>query len=434
MRVWLYSRLSNDDDKEQNSLLNQRRILLEYAASTGDTIVGESSDDNASGMNFRRDGAAQIVKAAEAGLIDALLVKDLSRLGRHKTQTALFIDCLREHDVRVISATEKIDSFNENDDLLMGVRGLMNDYYARDISKKIRAGYRQKQRDGIVIVVPFGYWKNKNTQQVEIADEPADTVRMIYFLYLSGSQLRDIAKELNARRRKTPAQMQAELAHRNGKKMPQGNNRPKHRYAGLLRCADCGAVFIPQNRWWNGKCRVEYVCKTYMDHGKAHCTSHRIHEEALDAAVAGEIAALRDRLRGEEAELIQQKKMRASGKLLLDARISALQRKVESLDSDIEALLMERIQDKANSARYDALAAKLSAEQTSAKRELSGINSGDAELQSRLKNLRKQIAELNTALEHTPVEETKLRALIACIHVKQDQKGGCALIEWKTAD
>jgi DNA invertase Pin-like site-specific DNA recombinase/ribosomal protein L29 len=507
MRVWLYSRLSNDDDKEQNSLLNQRRILLEYAASTGDTIVGESSDDNASGMNFRRDGAAQIVKAAEAGLIDAVLVKDLSRLGRHKTQTALFIDCLREHDVRVISATEKIDSFNENDDLLMGVRGLMNDYYARDISKKIRAGYRQKQRDGIVIVAPFGYWKNKNTRQVEIADEPAETVRMIYSLYLSGSQLRDIAKELNARRRKTPAQMQAELygrrlpdpslwtyttvkrilcdesyagtlhnhlremvngkygpylpsekqfrhenfypalvsktdwleaqaelARRNGKKMPQGNNQPKHRYAGLLRCADCGAVFIPQNRWWNGKCRVEYVCKTYLENGKAHCTSHRIHEEALDAAVAGEIAALRDRLRGEEAELIQQKKMRASGKLLLDARICALQRKVESLDSDIEALLMERIQDKANSARYDALAAKLSAEQASARRELSDINSGDAELQSRLKNLRKQIAELNTALEHTPVEEAKLRALIACIHVKQDQKGGCALMEWKTAD
>jgi len=193
-------------------------------------------------------------------------------------------------------------------------------------------------------------------------------------------------------------------------------------------------VFIPQNRWWNGKCRVEYVCKTYLENGKAHCTSHRIHEEALDAAVAGEIAALRDRLRGEEAELIQQKKMRASGKLLLDARISALQRKVESLDSDIEALLMERIQDKANSARYDALAAKLSAEQASARRELSDINSGDAELQSKLKNLRKQIAELNTALEHTPVEEAKLRALIACIHVKQDQKGGCALMEWKTAD
>ena len=101
---------------------------------------------------------------------------------------------------------------------------------------------------------------------------------------------------------------QAELARRNGKKMPQGNNRPKHRYAGLLRCADCGAVFIPQNRWWNGKCRVEYVCKTYMDHGKAHCTSHRIHEEALDAAAAGEIAALRDRLRGEEAELIRRRR------------------------------------------------------------------------------------------------------------------------------
>jgi chromosome segregation ATPase len=122
--------------------------------------------------------------------------------------------------------------------------------------------------------------------------------------------------------------------------------------------------------------------------------------------------------------------MRASGKLLLDARICALQRKVESLDSDIEALLMERIQDKANSARYDALVAKLSAEQTSVKRELSDINSGDAELQSRLKNLRKQIAELDTVLEHTPVEETKLRALINHIEIRQETEKSNIFIRW----
>lgn len=86
--------------------------------------------------------------AVDADMIDAVIVKDLSRLGRHRTQTALFIDYLREHQVRVISATEGVDTFRDEDDLIIGVRGLMNDYYAKDIGKKIRAGYRQKQKDG----------------------------------------------------------------------------------------------------------------------------------------------------------------------------------------------------------------------------------------------------------------------------------------------
>ena len=92
-----------------------------------------------------------------------LTQEDLSRLGRHRTQTALFIDYLREHQVRVISVTEGVDTFCEEDDLMIGVRGLMNDYYAKDIGKKIRAGYRQKQKEGLVITPPFGYWKDKNT-------------------------------------------------------------------------------------------------------------------------------------------------------------------------------------------------------------------------------------------------------------------------------
>jgi site-specific DNA recombinase len=167
MRVWLYYRLSNDDDKEQNSLLNQRKITLEYALRKGYVVAGESYDDNASGMNFQREGISQIVKAAEVGNIDAIIVKDLSRLGRHKIQTALPIDFLRENGVRVLSVTEGMDSFNENDDLTIGVRGLMNDYYARDIGRKIRTGYRQKQKSGVVIIAPYGYWKNKNTRHVE---------------------------------------------------------------------------------------------------------------------------------------------------------------------------------------------------------------------------------------------------------------------------
>mgnify|MGYP001624494510 CR=1 FL=1 len=90
------------------------------------------------------------------------------------------MDYLREHQVRVISATEGIDTFCDEDDLIIGIRGLMNDYYARDISKKIRAGYRQKQREGIVITPPFGYWKDRNTNTIELHPEASETVQIIY--------------------------------------------------------------------------------------------------------------------------------------------------------------------------------------------------------------------------------------------------------------
>ena len=210
MRGWLYARLSNDDDPAQNSLQNQQEICRAFAEKSGWTIVGSSADNNISGMNFSRRGLDMLTAAVQAKQVDAVLVKDLSRLGRHRTQTALFIDFLRQQQVRVISATEGVDTFCEEDDLMIGVRGLMNDYYAKDIGKKIRAGYRQKQQEGLVITPPFGYWKDRNTNQVLVYPEAAETVQLIYALYLQGCGQKEITRWLNTEGRKTPAQLRAE--------------------------------------------------------------------------------------------------------------------------------------------------------------------------------------------------------------------------------
>ena len=218
MRVWLYYRLSRDEDDELNSLKNQRSIIESYALSNGHTIVGESFDDNVSGMHFNRAGIEKIYEAVEAGVMDAIVVKDLSRLGRHRTQTALFIDFLRENHIRVLSATEGIDTFNENDDLIIGFKGLVNDFYARDGSRRVRTGYRQKQKAGIVITPPFGYFKDKNTNRVEIVPEAAETIRLIFDRYLDGMGLKAIARMLNEGQYKTPALMQKVLL---GKRMPK---------------------------------------------------------------------------------------------------------------------------------------------------------------------------------------------------------------------
>lgn len=214
MKVWLYYRLSRDEDEELNSLNNQRKIICNFAVSNGHEVVGESFDDNVSGMHFNREGIDKIYEVVEAGKIEAIIVKDLSRLGRHRTQTALFIDYLREHDVRVLSATENIDTFNENDDLIIGFKGLVNDFYARDGSRRVRTGYRQKQKEGIVTIPPFGYFKDKNTKKVVIVEEAAETIRLIFSAYVDGSGMKAIARTLNEQRRKTPALMQMELLNK----------------------------------------------------------------------------------------------------------------------------------------------------------------------------------------------------------------------------
>ena len=419
MRVWLYARLSNDDDREMNSLLNQREICQAFAEQHGYTSVGQSYDDNASGMNFNRRGLDKLTAAVDADMIDAVIVKDLSRLGRHRTQTALFIDYLREHQVRVISATEGVDTFRDEDDLIIGVRGPMNDYYAKDIGKKIRAGYRQKQKDGIVITPPFGYWKDRNTGQIRIDAEAAVTVQLIYSLYLQGCGQKEIARRLNAVGRKTPAQLWAERCGRevrhthktrdgqflwtytsvknilmeeaytgvlnnhrreynNGKTKhidkadwyhhegffpviigkqeweqvqrllkrqarPANGNQAKHRYAGLLTCWECGNTFIPMIRCWNGKSRVEYVCRGYHRNGKSYCSSHRIHEETLDEQVWALVSAMHDSRAEELKKLAQMQKMWALRKPILDAHILSLQGKVQVLEQEIDEIVMEKI-------------------------------------------------------------------------------------------
>lgn len=214
MKVWLYYRLSRDEDEELNSLNNQRKIIYNFAVSNGHEVVGESFDDNVSGMHFNREGIDKIYEVVEAGKIEAIIVKDLSRLGRHRTQTALFIDYLRERNVRVLSATENIDTFNENDDLIIGFKGLVNDFYARDGSRRVRTGYRQKQKEGIVTIPPFGYFKDKNTKKVVVVEEASETVRMIFSAYIGGSGMKAIARTLNEQRRKTPALMQMELLNK----------------------------------------------------------------------------------------------------------------------------------------------------------------------------------------------------------------------------
>ena len=124
---------------------------------------------------------------------------------------------------------------------------------------------------------------------------------------------------------------------------PANGNQTKHRYAGLLTCQECGNVFIPMIRYWNGQCRVEYVCRGYHRNGKSYCTSHRIHEEVLDAAVQEYAEAMREQYALELKQLAKMQKMWALRKPILDARILSLQENVQRLEQEIDVIVMEKL-------------------------------------------------------------------------------------------
>ena len=187
LKAWLYYRLSRDEDQEMNSLQNQRQILVDYANQNGHDIVGESFDDNVSGMTFNRKGLGELENAVDEKKIEIVLVKDLSRLGRHRTQTDLFIDHLRQNKVKVISVTEGIDSSNENDDLLIGFKQIFNDFYAKDISRKVKAGIRQKQKSsGVIESLPIGYVADRINKRILVDPEAAAIVRDVFDMFLEG--------------------------------------------------------------------------------------------------------------------------------------------------------------------------------------------------------------------------------------------------------
>ena len=505
MRVWLYYRLSRDEDEELNSLMNQRSIIESYALSHGHTIVGESCDDNISGMHFDRDGIEQLTEAVDAGLIDAVIVKDLSRLGRHRTQTALYIDYLRKHHVRVLSATENIDTFNEADDLVIGFKGLMNDYYARDGSRRVTTGYRQKQKAGIVITPPFGYFKDKNTNQVEIVPEAAETIHLIFASYLSGMGLKAIARLLNEEKRKTPAQMQMALL---GKRMPErleaeikkkylwdgtmvgrllkdeaytgtlichksernkinktfrfteaaeqfrhenylppiitremweqvqelmnmrkkdnvraGEGQTIHRYSGLIACGDCGRAFIGKRIKLKNSQRVEYVCSTHHRFGEEHCSAHTLREEYLDEIIQAELIATKAQYqRTWEAmqDTVNRWTPKATNTL---SQLKKLRQQIDTMEEEMEDILMERIRDKANAQRYDRMIARREEQIAQAKKKIAELENLGQTIRSRQAKLKKDISLIDQILEDGQMTEAHLRLLIEKIFVYETEGG-----------
>ena len=183
----LYCRLSQDDKQEgdSNSIINQKKILKKYALDRGYTNIQFYIDDGVSGTTFNRAGFQSMIADVEAGKVKRVIVKDMSRLGRDYLQVGMYTEIFfPEHDVHFIAVNDGVDS-NQEDNEFTPFRNIINEWYAKDTSKKIRAVKRSKGMAGehIGSHPPYGYMKNpENKKEWIIDEEAAEVVREIFRL------------------------------------------------------------------------------------------------------------------------------------------------------------------------------------------------------------------------------------------------------------
>ena len=203
-RVGLYMRLSREDgDKEESSsVTNQREILKRYCQEQENFfIVKEYVDDGYTGTNFDRPGFKQMIEDIEAGIIDTVITKDLSRLGRERLGVGHYTEIyFPEHNVRYIALLDNIDTYMDagmND--MAPFKGVINDMYVRDISKKIRSSLIERKKAGnfLGVTAPYGYEKDPNNKfHLVINEKEVEVVKRVFRLYLEGNGLTRIAQIL----------------------------------------------------------------------------------------------------------------------------------------------------------------------------------------------------------------------------------------------
>ena len=195
----LYERLSRDDDMdgESNSISNQKRQLEDYAAQHNLPNIVHFTDDGISGTRFDRPGFLALMKEVEAGNVEYLCLKDMSRLGRDYLKVGQIMEILRQQGVRLIAINDGVDTARGDDDFTP-FRNIMNEYYARDTSRKIRSTFQAKGKTGkhLTGLVIYGYLWNETRDQWLVDEYSAEVVKRIFSMTIEGMGPYQIANRL----------------------------------------------------------------------------------------------------------------------------------------------------------------------------------------------------------------------------------------------
>ena len=225
--VAIYLRLSRDDQNgsaESMSIINQREMLIAYCEERGWKIYDIYIDDGFTGTNFERPGFQRMIEDIKSGNINVVLTKDLSRLGRNYVMTGQYTDFFfPEHGVRYVAVNDSYDSEKDDNDIAP-FKNILNEMYAKDISKKVRSVRSTSARQGKFMgsKPPFGYVKSPDNKHQLVADPPAaEIVKRIFCEFSGGDSGRNIAAKLNAEGVDTPAEY---YFKQTGKRATRGDN------------------------------------------------------------------------------------------------------------------------------------------------------------------------------------------------------------------
>lgn len=200
----MYIRISREDgeNEESQSISNQRNIIKRYIKENNLSCIKEYIDDGVSGTTFERTGFCKMLKDIENGIINMVITKDLSRLGRDYIKTGYYIEeYFPKKDVRFVAITDGIDTYGDNiNNEITPFKAILNDMYAKDISKKIRSVYREKQKQGeyLCSIPAYGYQKNPIIKNKLIVDKQVKfVVEKIFEMYIKGHGSNEIVNYLN---------------------------------------------------------------------------------------------------------------------------------------------------------------------------------------------------------------------------------------------
>lgn len=198
--VGIYCRLSKDDNTgvESNSITNQKLYLTDYVKQRGWVIYKIYIDEGKSGTNFDRDGFKEMISDIETKRIDCVVVKDLSRLGRNYLDSGYYIEkYFPEHRIRFIAVNDSLDS-NDGENDFGPFKNIINEWYAKDISKKIKFSFSVKAKQGTLLqgFAPYGYLKCEDRVDYEIDEEVADYIRYIFNSIYNNIPAKDVINYL----------------------------------------------------------------------------------------------------------------------------------------------------------------------------------------------------------------------------------------------
>lgn len=318
--VGIYARLSRDDERagESVSIENQKEMLSRYVREQGWTLYDYYCDDGVSDTTFDRPGLNRLVQDATDHKINLVLCKDLSRLGRDYIEAGKYTDFVFPSlGCRFIALNDGVDTFRKNNEMLVILKNVMNDLYARDTSSKIKAVKLSTFKNGKYVgcYAPLGYRKSEADKHVlEIDLVTAPVVRHIFDLRLQGYGFRKIGT-VSYKNHKQVSKPESEwikventheplIAQETWDAVQRMDNHPARGrsgksgtialFGGLMRCMDCGASMRYMRDYRKKVSEKEpeykaYVCNRYASGGKNDCSSHYINQKVLTQIVMTDI-------------------------------------------------------------------------------------------------------------------------------------------------